>query len=271
MLDAYVTIPSLNFRIWRREESSTMPYAHVHADIEVNYFQAGHLSYMLSGRKVVPVPGSTLIFWAGVPHQSIEASRDLRGIWMTLPLPWLLRRQSLSRLQARLLSGAPILLSPQSDFARLMPRWALDYPHTGSADFEAMCLEIESAFLRLGAHFPQSDPAGITTGDALIHRTCDLMATRYHEDLSAESIAATLGVHPKYLLSRFRKVAGVSLWTYLTQLRVAHAQRLLLQSDAKVLDVAFGCGFQSNSAFYAAFKKLTGQTPVEYRKARKAG
>jgi transcriptional regulator GlxA family with amidase domain len=52
---------------------------------------------------------------------------------------------------------------------------------------------------------------------------------------------------------------------YVARLRVSHAQRLLLTSDAKILEVMLESGFRSASRFYETFAKIAGQSPRAYR------
>jgi AraC-like DNA-binding protein len=52
---------------------------------------------------------------------------------------------------------------------------------------------------------------------------------------------------------------------YLTQQRVAHAQQMLITSDANVADIALESGFQTLSHFYSAFARLCGTSPGKYR------
>ena len=65
----------------------------------------------------------------------------------------------------------------------------------------------------------------------------------------------------------------MSFFDYVNRFRIEHAKELLSefngQGDA-VLDVAFKVGFNSNSAFYAAFKKCVGQTPAQFRRSQLA-
>lgn len=73
-------------------------------------------------------------------------------------------------------------------------------------------------------------------------------------------------MHPNYLIPLFKRNCGMGLWEYVQRLRISHAQRLLLMSDAKILDVAYDSGFASASRFYECFNRLCGQTPKDYRR-----
>lgn len=63
---------------------------------------------------------------------------------------------------------------------------------------------------------------------------------------------------------------NMSFFDFLNSYRIEEAKTILLRCDAmsqSILDVSFAVGFNSNSAFYAAFKKATGQTPAQFRRA----
>ena len=55
---------------------------------------------------------------------------------------------------------------------------------------------------------------------------------------------------------------------YVNEYRIQHAKHLLVNESHLNMDlVAERSGFNSNSTFFAAFKKITGQTPANYRAA----
>jgi AraC-like DNA-binding protein len=64
---------------------------------------------------------------------------------------------------------------------------------------------------------------------------------------------------------------GVSFFDYLNQYRIEDAKKLLGEKDSThtILTVAFEVGFNSNSAFYTAFKKSCGQTPAQFRRSQR--
>lgn len=75
-----------------------------------------------------------------------------------------------------------------------------------------------------------------------------------------------LGLSPRRVVDVFKAEYGMTPKAYSDSLRLNEAQRLLLDTDAKVIDIAYHLGFGSLSAFYHFFKKETGKTPGEYRK-----
>ncbi|MEM9622036.1 MAG: helix-turn-helix domain-containing protein [Pseudomonadota bacterium] len=65
----------------------------------------------------------------------------------------------------------------------------------------------------------------------------------------------------------------MSFFDYLNSHRIEEAKRLLAEPSDRpqpILNVAFEVGFNSNSAFYSAFKRICGQTPAQYRKEQLA-
>ncbi|MBO6557891.1 MAG: helix-turn-helix domain-containing protein [Pseudomonadales bacterium] len=65
----------------------------------------------------------------------------------------------------------------------------------------------------------------------------------------------------------------MSFFDYLNSHRIEEAKRILAEpSDhpQPILSVAFEVGFNSNSAFYSAFKRICGQTPAQFRKEQLA-
>ncbi|MDM5180264.1 helix-turn-helix domain-containing protein [Massilia sp. DJPM01] len=59
---------------------------------------------------------------------------------------------------------------------------------------------------------------------------------------------------------------GKSFNHYINEFRIQHAQHLLVsESHLNMELVAERSGFNSNSTFFAAFKRITGQTPARYR------
>ena len=89
-------------------------------------------------------------------------------------------------------------------------------------------------------------------------------------DLNLPKLAKTIGCSPNHLSQVINSGFGKSFYDFLNQYRIEHARNLLLKNDNHaIVNIAFAVGFNSNSAFYSAFKKYLGYTPAEYRKILK--
>jgi AraC-like DNA-binding protein len=88
-------------------------------------------------------------------------------------------------------------------------------------------------------------------------------------DLTLPSLAELVGCSVNHLSQVVNSGFGMSFFEFLNQNRIEHAKSLLLQyggHDQDILSIAFAVGFNSNSSFYTAFKKCSGQTPAQYRR-----
>jgi len=89
-------------------------------------------------------------------------------------------------------------------------------------------------------------------------------------DMALADIAAVAGLSPRQLSRGFRAATGQSLWQFVIECRVREATRMLARRPALSLSyIAHACGFESYSQFIAAFRKIFGQLPSEYRRSRR--
>jgi AraC-like DNA-binding protein len=86
-------------------------------------------------------------------------------------------------------------------------------------------------------------------------------------DLRLGDVARRIGVNGSQLSELINLHVGLSFYEYINGFRVEQARHDLLEKpDRTVLEIAFECGFNSKSAFNAAFRKATGTSPSEYRR-----
>ena len=120
--------------------------------------------------------------------------------------------------------------------------------------------------------------SGLSNEQLLEYKNCleEIMTSHQlflRSDLTLPKLAKELGCSVNHLSQVINSGFGMSFFDYLAQYRIEHAKVLLTALDGQngaVLDVAFSVGFNSNSAFYAAFKKCVGHTPAQFRRAQAA-
>lgn len=85
------------------------------------------------------------------------------------------------------------------------------------------------------------------------------------EEISLEGIAEMLNVSSSYLSSLFNESINMSFSKFLNMRRIEKSKILLEVTSDSLLDIAFDCGFRSQSYFCYVFKKFVSMTPKEYR------
>lgn len=88
----------------------------------------------------------------------------------------------------------------------------------------------------------------------------------YADRLTLTDLAGRFFISPHYLSRIFKIATGFSFIEYLTTLRIKEAQKLLRETNLKVAEIAQQVGFEDFAHFGRVFKKLTGNTPLQYRK-----
>jgi AraC-like DNA-binding protein len=87
------------------------------------------------------------------------------------------------------------------------------------------------------------------------------------EKVSLYEIAKAVNISANYLSEKFKKITGINFVDYVAHTRIEKASALLHNVNLRVSEIAFAVGFQSLSQFNRVFKKLTGQSPTEFRAA----
>jgi AraC-like DNA-binding protein len=269
-MPADITVAAFGLACWEGRPL-LMDRSHRHHELELNYLSSGTISYSFGGAQIQVVAGQLALFWAAMPHQIVALDEPAQLCWVTLPLALFLHWQLPAAFVNQVLHGQPIVApgtKPEVELARLR-QWQADLAAPQAEQQAIVVLELEARLRRMALAQPAlAVGVGLAKGGrSKAEQIAQFIAGHHAEPLRAEQIAAAVGLHPRYAMTLFRQVIGMSIGEYLTQYRLMHAQRLLATTDASVLDVALDAGFGSSSRFYAAFKRACGCSPGAYRAA----
>ncbi|MDA9548857.1 helix-turn-helix domain-containing protein [Bradyrhizobium yuanmingense] len=85
-------------------------------------------------------------------------------------------------------------------------------------------------------------------------------------DVSLAALAAEAGLSRFHFCRAFKDSTGLSPHAWLRQHRLEQAMNMLRDTDASVVSIAVALGYSSQTAFAAAFRKLTGESPSDWRR-----
>ncbi len=248
------------------------PSGHIHDALEICAFEGGSVT-MLYGGKTISVPENRLVIhWGMLPHQVVRRDPLALVVGIHLPLVWFLQWQIPAHLTARLL-GLDLLIEPPrqqpcSDLA-MLKNWHHLLGKHGREGIPVVLAEVRARLLGLALSHNDLRDDGLIKADHLapsaFHRTLQEITQHFREPLQIARLAKQAGISPRHLTRIFHEHTGQTINEYLTRLRLSHAQRLLITTDRKVIDVMYDCGFTCSTHFYKVFREQAGCTPRHYR------
>lgn len=113
----------------------------------------------------------------------------------------------------------------------------------------------------------------LTNGTALLQQVEQIMKLEQphkKSTLKLKDLATITNINSHQLSRVLNEVYPHGFATYINEKRVEEAKKLIQSNSNFTLEgIGYEAGFNSKSSFYASFKKLTGQTPAEYKKQYK--
>lgn len=99
----------------------------------------------------------------------------------------------------------------------------------------------------------------------VLQRIYSYVDQNYDQDISLSELAQQLHLNYSYLSSYFKQQTNENLTAYINKVRVEKAKQLLADWNLSISEISRLTGFSEHNYFSKVFKKLTGQTPAEYR------
>jgi len=91
------------------------------------------------------------------------------------------------------------------------------------------------------------------------------------ESLSLEAVSNAVNVSHFHFCKLFKKATGLTFTDFVNHARVEKARRMLMRPSCRITEVAFDVGFQSLSHFNRSFRRITSESPTEFRSRMKSG
>jgi AraC-like DNA-binding protein len=256
---------------------------HRHDEIEMTFFNVTRkpVVFRIGGQVIELDRDTTLLFWGTIPHQIVFIEPEVMQYYITIP-PYVFLSWNLpDSLTQGILNGSIVLEKDEAlrrmDIATF-PVWLKDVLDTKNPQRQiALNHSMEARIRRFGVSAKPALPSfarktafpanSSVKANQTFLRIFDYITNNYKNDIKINDIAEITGLHPNYVITLFRKESGINITDYILMLRIYEAQRRLLTSDMKIIDIAMEVGFGSLSNFYKYFKKICGRNPRDYRKS----
>jgi AraC-like DNA-binding protein len=248
---------------------------HRHDSLEISVFEHGSVTMLFGGKTMTVAPNQLVIFWGILPHTVLHYNSDAIVVGLHLPLAWFLKWDLPGDLRRRVLNLDVLVDQPRqapcSDLD-LMHNWVQFLRVRDREKQNIALLELHARLSRLSLtlatnHNPTAatkHPPAASTG--AFERAIHYISEHFTSPIRLADIADAAGVSSGHLARLFRRTTGSTVNEYITHLRVSLAQRLLVTTDRKVIDIMYDAGFSCSTHFYKVFKQHTDLTPGRYRR-----
>ena len=88
----------------------------------------------------------------------------------------------------------------------------------------------------------------------------------YNEDLNMAVVSNEISMNYSLFSFAFKQYTGTNFVTYLRDIRIEKAKKLLAETDLKVIDISQQVGYDNEKHFMKVFKSVCGVSPTEFRK-----
>lgn len=94
----------------------------------------------------------------------------------------------------------------------------------------------------------------------------DLITKHFDEKITIDDLAQACTLSSSHFMRLFRERLGTTARQFLEQVRLQHAISALKHTSISIASIAHRCGFYDHSSFVKRFRKLTGTTPLQFRR-----
>jgi AraC family transcriptional regulator, melibiose operon regulatory protein len=254
-----------------------MPGPHMHSQIELNFLLTGSLAYWIDGRQFTIASGQLTLFWGMIPHQVVDREEGTQFVCLYVPMSIFLSLPVRSHLRDAIFRGAVIEAIETRSYDRdIFLNWRDDLL-SGDEQLEQIVKDELTARIRrldrpgwrdlreqapLTTHSPSHDGERILQVELMAR----FIGERGLEDISVEDVTDVSGLHTNYAMTLYKRSLGMSIKQAITRHRLDTAQSMLIATDLPVASIAFDCGFNSLSSFYAAFAQRFTVSPAAFRR-----
>lgn len=225
-----------------------LTYQHSHPWVQLSYATQGVLEVQTRAGRFIAPPQRAVWVPAGMPHRVFSTPQtEMRSLYLECNVTtW-------APPSCRVLEVSPLLRELIRTFS-LLPE---DYDEEGAAGRLAQVLldQLASAAeVDLALPLPQ---------DKRLRQICRNLQAHPEQQTTLGDWGLQLGVSEKTLSRLFLRETGLSFRAWRQRLRLLGALAPLERGE-RVTDVALACGYDSTSAFIAAFRQLFDCTPGEF-------
>lgn len=246
------------FNIFTSENLTFPPHFHTH--VELIFVEDGEISFSANDKKAVLHQGDIAVSFPNDVHSYYTEQYSKISVFMFSPK--IIGSYFGVRMDKTVANPFIFKNTYDSSLLTFMTMLKDEFRSTNS-EYVIKGL-LYSIFGKLDSKFIFKDNSNLydtTTQIILKH-----IAKHFSENITLNSLSKELGYSPFHLSRLLNQKIGYQFNDYINSLRVSMAQKLLIETDTSISQIALECGFESLRNFNRVFKKHVSSTPSDFRR-----
>lgn len=102
--------------------------------------------------------------------------------------------------------------------------------------------------------------------DEEVRKAQDFIANNFHDKITIDELSSQVALGRRSFERRFKEATNNTVAEYVQRVKIEAAKKCFETSRKSITEVMYDVGYSDAKAFRATFKKITGMTPIDYRK-----
>lgn len=267
------------FMIFSRKKASFDFPLHTHQEMELNLVMNAAGASRVIGNHVGAIGDMELVLVSGdTPHAWFTdrcTSKDIHEITLQFSPDLLddrlLNRNPMAALRSLFAEAKRGVLFSRGTTERMAPR-IRDLYEQGSAGGMKPLLDMIMILNDLSLSTDREQLSDVTfvqkklkSHSVRIETVFTYMNQNFNRQISLSETAALINMSDVSFSRFIKKVTGQSFIDTLTEIRLGHVARMLIDTDMTIAEIAFCCGFNNMANFNRIFKRKKGMPPHKFR------
>jgi AraC-like DNA-binding protein len=267
------------FTLFSRVKSKFDFPLHYHEEFELNFIQNAKGARRVVGDHIEEIDEMELVLvgpnlqHAWFTHNC--KSREIREITIQFHKDLfddkLLRRNQLSFIRTMLEKSLRGISFSKETTQQLAPRiWELNQKQGFDSVLELMSILHDlsiSRNMRILSDASFNNTEQYTYNSRRIEKTLEYMNQNFDKPITLNEVASLANMSDAAFSRFFKQRTGNTFIDSLTEIRLGHASRMLIDTTQSVAEIAYHCGFNNISNFNRIFKKKKSCTPKDFRES----
>ena len=242
-----------------------------HAHLEIMWLLDGAAHIDIAGKVFSLQPGDFCFIAPYMTHAELYDARTppYRSLWFSYFAgrigSALFSYQPVGR--GEIISYAPASAPPSME--EVLSALLSEMPRDDASTRETICRPLILALAHLWKRsLDETEVArdGAISSEAASQRALHFLEAYYAKPLTLSDVARAANLSPSHLAAVFKRETGKTVIEALTEIRLRHARRLLLERNSSVGRIARACGFGSIEHFSRVFRRAENVPPSCYGK-----